>query len=159
MTQQARAGSIEEHEVVECDKWAAAAFSRDLVRSDAYPRHSPVDAMRRWLRTNPPDPDNSIELPGTHVTHAIVDAEPAIPVWITCMCALVDERSHTLPRAIRAGGLTRSSAAEARSASHQDGRRCLALARRETRRRSPRRLQCHVRHLPGRDCLHRSAAA
>jgi hypothetical protein len=45
MVQKARTGSIEEHEMVERDERAAAAFSRDFVRSNAYPRYTPVDAM------------------------------------------------------------------------------------------------------------------
>src|SRR5215207_7181997 len=98
MTQKARAGSIEEHEMVERDEGAAAAFCRDFVRSNTYPRHTSVDAMRCRLGTNSSDPNDSIELPGTHVTHAVVDAEPAVPVRITRMCTLVDERSHTLQK-------------------------------------------------------------
>ena len=45
MAHEARAGSIEEHEMVERDERAATAFSRNLAGSNPYPRHTAVDAM------------------------------------------------------------------------------------------------------------------
>jgi hypothetical protein len=45
MAQKARAGGIEQHEMVERNERAAAAFSQNLVGSNPYPRYTPVDAM------------------------------------------------------------------------------------------------------------------
>lgn len=82
--------------MVERDQRTASALGRDLVGSEADPRHARVDTMRRRLRTDAPDANDRIEVPTANLSHAVMNPEPAIPVGITCVGTLVDERSHLL---------------------------------------------------------------
>jgi hypothetical protein len=62
--------------------------------SDSDPVDLAVDVMRRCLASESADADDCLEVPGSYLTHAVVNAEPAEYIGIAGMRSLVDECSH-----------------------------------------------------------------
>jgi len=80
--------------VIERNERTARVLGGCSARTDANPSDAAVDTVLRWFRSKAADADHGIERPSANAAHAAMDAEAAGGVWITSVCAFVDECSH-----------------------------------------------------------------
>jgi len=86
-------GAVED-EVVKADDRPALACGRLLVRPDANPVHFAVESVPPGFQAETTHANDRLEVPRSHQTHTIEDAELPRDVGVPMMRPLVDECAH-----------------------------------------------------------------
>lgn len=108
-------------EMVETDNRPSDA--RVLMRADSNPVHFSSNASVPRLCADPTNTDYSIELSGSHPTHAVVYTEAAESVRIAVVCSLVDQNAHNVSRYCPSPSSESAARWNVANASSNDGRR------------------------------------
>jgi hypothetical protein len=82
--------------MIESDQGPAPAGGGDFVWSDADPGDEAIDATGCRFGTDAAYANNRVEIPGANAAHTVVNAEPAVSVWVASMRPLVNEYAHTV---------------------------------------------------------------